>query len=145
METLPANSALPLPLDPPFVAVEGVVNIRTIGGYPTSDGFIVKPNLLYRSGELNRITEAGREQLKDLGIKVAFDFRSAREVAMFQSASPDIPGVTFVRPPEIFSDSSFEPSKIVALYVFALTRVLLTYTAGYSLKQYEADELAVRV
>ena len=47
---------------PPFVTVPGVVNIRDLGSYPTDQpaGFITKPGLLYRSGEISSVTEEGK-------------------------------------------------------------------------------------
>lgn len=45
---------------PPFVTIEGVVNIRDLGSYPTDQpGYITKPGLLYRSGEISAITDEG--------------------------------------------------------------------------------------
>lgn len=46
---------------PPFVSISGVVNARDLGGCPTdTPGFITKPNLVYRSGEVSYITEGGK-------------------------------------------------------------------------------------
>lgn len=47
---------------PPFVTIPGVVNIRDLGCYPSSQhsGMITKPKLLYRSGEISSITEEGQ-------------------------------------------------------------------------------------
>ena len=36
---------------PRFVALQGVKNCRDLGGYPTTDGFIVRPRRLFRAGE----------------------------------------------------------------------------------------------
>lgn len=58
------------PLDPayvrarlaqaPFVVVPGVVNVRDLGGYPSSSpGLVTKPRLLFRSGELSYINDEG--------------------------------------------------------------------------------------
>ncbi|RDB24291.1 Tyrosine-protein phosphatase [Hypsizygus marmoreus] len=71
---------------PPFVAVEGVVNIRDIGGYascfggPAQRRKVVKKGYYYRSGEPSRITPAGKIALRALGIANAFDFRTDEEV-----------------------------------------------------------------
>ena len=48
---------------PPFVKISGVVNIRDLGSYPSSQhsGMITRPRLLYRSGEISAITEEGTE------------------------------------------------------------------------------------
>ena len=45
---------------PPFVTVDGVLNIRDLGSYPTIDqSLITKPSLIYRSGEVSGITGEG--------------------------------------------------------------------------------------
>ena len=49
---------------PPFVIVPGVVNIRDLGSYPSSQyaGMITRPRLLFRSGEISSITEEGKSR-----------------------------------------------------------------------------------
>lgn len=45
---------------PPFVTISGVVNVRDLGSYPTDQpGFVTKPGLVYRAGEVSHITEEG--------------------------------------------------------------------------------------
>ena len=53
---------------PPFVEIEGVINVRTLGGYPCKVKLagsaepvhmVTRPKLLYRSGEVSGITEKG--------------------------------------------------------------------------------------
>jgi hypothetical protein len=45
---------------PPFVTIDGVLNIRDLGSYPTANPtLITKPSLIYRSGEVSGITEEG--------------------------------------------------------------------------------------
>ena len=65
---------------PPFVDVEGVRNLRDIGGYPTSTGGHVRQKLVYRSAEFSTCTTHGFEQLDALAIKAIFDLRSEKEV-----------------------------------------------------------------
>jgi len=54
---------------PPFVSVEGVSNVRTLGNYTSTlyPGQFTRPNLAYRSGEISAITLKGKTQLKELG------------------------------------------------------------------------------
>ncbi|KAJ7189004.1 protein-tyrosine phosphatase-like protein [Mycena filopes] len=85
---------------PPFVVVDGVFNIRTIGGYKTDSGLeIVNPKLMFRAGEVSSITEAGKEQLFALGVRRVFDLRTHLEIDSYKTASPTIPGVEFVHVP----------------------------------------------
>ena len=65
--------------------IDGVSNVRDIGGYTTEDGFNVKQGMLYRGGRWNvtwgsklslDITEKGIETVvNDLGIKTELDLR----------------------------------------------------------------------
>jgi hypothetical protein len=84
---------------PPFVDVEGVVNIRSVGRYTTTTGCIVKPNIIYRSGDVSSITERGRKQFSELGVHIVFDFRADAEIKDFDSSTPPIEGVTMIRTP----------------------------------------------
>ncbi|KAH9910789.1 protein-tyrosine phosphatase-like protein [Epithele typhae] len=91
---------------PPFVAVEGVFNLRDFGGYPSSlpapsqssapAPARIKPGYLFRSGDPSRISPAGAAQLRALGVKKIFDLRAQVEIESYQSATPRIEGVEFV-------------------------------------------------
>lgn len=72
-----ADMAFP---SPPFVNIEGVRMFRDIGGYPAATDKIVRPGLLYRSGEPSKMTEHGKASFLLLGIKKIFDFRSPIEI-----------------------------------------------------------------
>jgi len=94
---------------PPFVVVDGVINIRDFGSYPSSSspGAVVKPRYLFRSGEPSRVTPSGAEALRALGIKKVFDLRADVEIAKYKTANAGIEGVQFVRAPIV--DMSFDP------------------------------------
>ena len=59
--------------------IEGASNIRDLGGIRTQDGYTVRRGRLYRSARLSHLTEAGRDQLRKLGIRVVCDLRGERE------------------------------------------------------------------
>ncbi|ORX97092.1 alpha/beta-hydrolase [Basidiobolus meristosporus CBS 931.73] len=61
------------------VSVEGVKNFRDAGGYSSKYG-MVRPRYLFRSGELSKISDAGKEALQQLGIKRVVDVRSKTEI-----------------------------------------------------------------
>ena len=89
---------------PPFILVEGVINMRDIGGYVSSipspitgKPQVVKKSLLFRCGEPSKITEAGKKKLKELGIKRVFDFRTDDEVKKWIALVLDIDGLEVVR------------------------------------------------
>jgi len=45
---------------PPFVTIDGVLNVRDLGSYQTADpSLTTKPSLMYRSGEVSGITGEG--------------------------------------------------------------------------------------
>ena len=85
---------------PPFVTVEGVINIRSVGGVATSNGdMVVKSQAIFRSGEISGVTEEGKEQLRALGIKKIFDLRSDVEINNYKTSPPTIAGIELVRAP----------------------------------------------
>ena len=62
------------------VRLEGQPNFRDIGGYQTSDGRTVKKGLVYRSGELPRLTDQDLQKLDELGIKTVVNFLTLSEI-----------------------------------------------------------------
>ncbi|KAJ6631342.1 protein-tyrosine phosphatase-like protein [Mycena sp. CBHHK59/15] len=99
----------------PFTVVEGVFNIRDIGGFKTNNSLhVVKPGLLFRSGEISGITETGKEQLLALGIRRVFDLRTKMEIARYKTVAPDIPGVEFVHV-TVGKEEPFESESIALL------------------------------
>lgn len=83
---------------PRNIEVDGVVNFRDIGGWKTSlvEGTRIKQGLYYRCGEFNKtnaanaknITAAGKELIKELGIKVDIDMRDSYRVTALNGVSP---------------------------------------------------------
>ncbi len=57
------------------ITAEGVSNSRDLGGAKTADGKTMKYGMLYRSANLDSITEKGKKQLRMLGIKTELDLR----------------------------------------------------------------------
>ncbi|RPB20498.1 hypothetical protein L211DRAFT_792048 [Terfezia boudieri ATCC MYA-4762] len=76
------TSAAPVGLtSPPWVPIPGIANFRDIGGYPTANGTgTVRKGLIYRCAEPSKITEAGKERLRSLGVKKMYDLRSEPEL-----------------------------------------------------------------
>jgi protein-tyrosine phosphatase len=62
------------------VPLQGQPNFRDLGGYETSGGGRVRRRMVYRSGELSKLTDADLAKLEELGIKTVVDFRSTAEV-----------------------------------------------------------------
>ena len=61
------------------VPLEGQTNFRDVGGYETRDGKTVKRGLVYRSGELPRLTDEDVAKLEQLGIKTVVNFLTVAE------------------------------------------------------------------
>lgn len=57
------------------VCLDGVSNVRDLGGAVTKDGKTIKYGILYRSANGDSITEKGKETVKKLGIKTDLDLR----------------------------------------------------------------------
>ena len=96
------------------VVIDGVKNVRDIGGWTTTDGKHIKNGMLIRGGELDgvvnpesRITETGiNTMLNDLKIKSQLDLRSS-EVFGEDMLGADVPHTYFNAPTygDIFNDS----------------------------------------
>jgi protein-tyrosine phosphatase len=67
--------------------IDGAVNMRDFGAYPTHDGRVVRTGLLYRSGNTHEISAEGLAHLAvQLGIRTVVDLRSAGERSRARSA-----------------------------------------------------------
>jgi protein-tyrosine phosphatase len=76
------------------LGIASVPNLRDVGGYKTSDGFVVRYGVAYRSNQLDPISTADMAKIATLGLKNDFDLRTEAE----RSARPDQlpPGVNSV-------------------------------------------------
>lgn len=72
-ELIPATANEPL-------NVEGTYNFRSTGGYPTAAGRTIRDGKLFRSDGLHALTDAGRNQLAQLGIRIVIDLRDQTEL-----------------------------------------------------------------
>ncbi len=64
----------------PSVGLEGQPNFRDLGGHETSEGRRVRKGLVYRSGELPRLTDADMAMLEKLNIKTVVNFLTPGEI-----------------------------------------------------------------
>ncbi|WP_328954219.1 tyrosine-protein phosphatase [Kitasatospora purpeofusca] len=60
-------------------------NFRDAGGYRTADGQWVRTGVVYRSGDLSKLTDQDLAKLRRLGIRTVFDLRTPAE----QKTAPD--------------------------------------------------------
>ena len=91
--------------DPTFarhVPLDGQPNFRDIGGYKTNDGQTVRRGLVFRSGELPRLTDKDVAELERLGIKTVVNFLT--EVETESRGKDRLPSETREIPLPIESD-----------------------------------------
>lgn len=67
----------PLPIAQ--IPLEGQSNFRDVGGYKTQDGKLIKKGLLFRSGDLSRLSAKDISYLNSLGLAEIVDFRTSEE------------------------------------------------------------------
>ncbi len=64
---------------PHVIELEGVSNLRDLGGYDTADGRRVRRGLLFRSAALAKLTAADQAVVARLGLRTVCDFRGVDE------------------------------------------------------------------
>ena len=64
---------------PHSIALEGVSNLRDLGGWPTRDGGRVRRGQVFRSAALHGLTPADIVALRGLGVRHVVDFRGEAE------------------------------------------------------------------
>ncbi|WP_203555837.1 tyrosine-protein phosphatase [Bacillus sp. B15-48] len=65
-----------------ILPLEGGINFRDMGGLETSEGGRIKQKILFRSGELSRLTREDKSFLDSLAIKSIFDYRRQAEAKL---------------------------------------------------------------
>lgn len=69
--------------------LEGAINLRELGGYPTADGTTIKYNKLLRSGDISNLTGKSLRYLKNYGLRYVVDFRSNDEQRTWADTTSD--------------------------------------------------------
>jgi protein-tyrosine phosphatase len=64
---------------PVFLAVDGLMNLRDLGGYPVTGGGRTRAGMVYRSESLHGVTALGLETLRSFGLVTVIDLRSTAE------------------------------------------------------------------
>ncbi|MDR2632142.1 MAG: tyrosine-protein phosphatase [Treponema sp.] len=87
------NTAQPAEGEPGrLLPLEGGHNLRDLGGYPTQDGRQLRRGLLYRAGDLHKLSLQDRVFLEQRNIKSIVDFRGVQE----KKRAPDGPLASLV-------------------------------------------------
>lgn len=74
------------PAMPRRISLRGTLNLRDLGGYPTSDGGTLRWRTLLRSDALHRLGDSGRAALAGLGLRTVVDLRTDEEAEQAPSA-----------------------------------------------------------
>ncbi len=61
------------------LAIDGLINLRDLGGLPTASGALTRPGRLLRSESPHTLSESGLRELLDLGIGAVVDLRTTSE------------------------------------------------------------------
>lgn len=72
------------------LGVSGALNFRDVGGLPAAGGR-TRSGVLYRSGNLARLSAAGRDSLREIGLRRIVDLRDDAEVAYEPTDLGDLP------------------------------------------------------
>jgi len=75
---------------PHHIALEGVSNLRDLGGWPTRDGGRVRRGQVFRSAALHAVTEKDAAALRALGVKHVVDFRGDAERARWPTRMTEV-------------------------------------------------------
>lgn len=73
------------------IALEGSVNFRDLGGYPTADGRRVRWRSLFRADGLSALTAPDRARVRRLGVATVIDLRSDFEVGAGRFPVEEVP------------------------------------------------------
>ena len=63
-----------------LISIEGVANLRDVGGYRTRDGRTVRHGRLLRSASLHLLDEEGQQELLRRGLRHVIDLRHDHEL-----------------------------------------------------------------
>lgn len=73
------------------LSIPGAINFRDLGGYQASDGRRVKWGRVFRSAQLDKLTDLGISELEALGIKVVVDLRFSEESEKYPTIKSAVP------------------------------------------------------
>lgn len=94
------------------LAIDGLVNVRDLGGLPTESGAPTRRGRLLRSDSPHGLSPAGRQALLAVGVSTVVDLRTTAEREANPSLLSDLPGVLSVHAP-IFTDEDEFPTGLI--------------------------------
>lgn len=111
-----ANKSFTVEFTRRFIKIDGVRNVRDLGGIPTEDGGYIAFDKIFRGSEFTgltgpNITDEGTKELKRLGIDFDLDLRNGHEITE-QTPLLYYKNIPFIRFEEISPLSDSDKSKI---------------------------------
>lgn len=79
------------------IMLEGALNVRDLGGHPTSDGRTTKRGVMYRADALDKLTEKDVKTLIDLGLTLQIDLRTKNETIQSPSKLLQVESIAYSR------------------------------------------------
>ncbi len=79
-----------------LIELEGVVNLRDVGGYPAGEGRRTRYGRLLRSASVHGLSEAGKQQLIERGLRHVIDLRHDHETQQSPNTFADSEAVRYV-------------------------------------------------
>ncbi|MDR6612821.1 tyrosine-protein phosphatase [Leifsonia sp. 1010] len=107
------------------IPIEGTYNFRDVGGYPV-DGGTTRRGKLFRADALGRLSPAGREALRELGIRIVIDLRDDFEVAALPDALDGLDVEVLHLP--VFEGSGASASTVGATIVHLYDKIVFQHT-----------------
>ena len=80
-----------------LLAMDGVMNFRDLGGYPTIDGGATRWGQVFRSARLNGTSDTDLERIERSGITKVFDLRTQAEVDNELIVCPTVSSMSICR------------------------------------------------
>jgi len=90
--------------------IDGAINFRDLGGYQGQDGRCVKWGQVYRSAQLDRLSEQGIRDLASLGIQAVVDLRFSDESLKYPTIKAAVPDAKMLSWHDEFQDDSHHRS-----------------------------------
>lgn len=107
------------------IKLEKVYNFRDLGGIKTSDGKKIKKALFFRSAMLNDATSADIEHLKNLNLKIIFDYRDTDELDIVKTDPYSMLGVKHYNYPTDMQNKQLYKLKKAPAFIKAFHKVTI--------------------
>lgn len=98
------------------IALPGTLNLRDLGGYPTSDGGALRWRTLLRSDALSWLDDTGRAALASLGLRTVIDLRTDEEARDAPSVLDGVGAQTYRIPLFTAGALGHLPPQLAAVY-----------------------------